>query len=169
MLTPDVEARDQEARGRVRIAVAEGELARLLQQVVEAVERAVLVDDQQRPIARRAVAGGGLHEDLALGAVDRLHGRSVAEPGDLHLVEAHALDHAGIVGGEEGVDLPAGLLRHVGQERLEHVLQVGARLGRDDAEVDLLQIGGMGGASQRDGRGGGKECATKHGFSLLLV
>src|SRR3546814_1102206 len=66
----------------------------------------------------------------------------------------------------------SGLLGHVGQEGLEHVLQVAARLGRDDAEVDLLEIGGMGGAGdpgQRGHRDGGfQKVATNHGFSLLL-
>ena len=157
----------QEARGRVGIADAEVQRLVALEHVVEALERAVLVHDDVGVVAVLAVGGDGLGEHLALGAIDRLHRRLVAEPGDLHLLEAHALDHAGVVGGEEGVDLQAGALLHVGQEGIPDLLEVGGRFRRDDAEVDLLG-GACRGGSHRYGDRCRHQCA-KHAWTPCLL
>ena len=96
----------------------------VLPHVVQRPDRAVLVDDDQAVVALAAVLGHDLAEDLAVGAIHRLHRRLVAHPRDLHLVEAHRLDDAGVVGGEERVDLQAGRLLQVLQQRLPGALQV---------------------------------------------
>jgi hypothetical protein len=68
----------------------------------------------------------------------------------VHLVEAHAFDDAGVVGGEEGGDLEAGLLGHVVQQRLPVGLEVLRGLGRDDAEGDVLRQGAGEGEAERE-------------------
>ncbi|MNN22232.1 hypothetical protein D3C81_1355830 [compost metagenome] len=144
VLGEHVVARHQVARGGVRITVAEGQALGIFQHVVDGVDRAVLAYDQHTPVTGGATGGSGLGEDLAVGAVHRFDGGLVAQPGHIDLVEAHALDQAGIVGGKRGVDLQAGLLLHVIQERLPDALEVLRRLGGHDAEVDgfFFRLGG---------------------------
>jgi hypothetical protein len=76
-------------------------------------------------------------EDLAIGAVDRLHARLVAKPSELDLLEAHRFDDAGIVGGVHSIDLEAGRLRHLLQKRLPILFLVHRGFGRDHAEIDF--------------------------------
>ena len=109
----DVVTGDEEARGGVRIAIAEGEIFPLRQQIVQVVDRAIFVDDQHAPVTRRSVRRYGLSEDLTVGAIHRFHRRQVAVPGDIHFVEAHSLDNARVIRGKEGVDLHAQLLLHI--------------------------------------------------------
>ena len=90
----------------------------MLEHVVQALDRAVFVHDQVRVIALRAVGIDHLREHLATCAVHRFHGRLVAVPGHVNLVEAHALDDAGVIRGKERVDLHTGLFGHVVQNRL---------------------------------------------------
>jgi hypothetical protein len=63
--------------------------------------------------------------------------RLVAVPRHLDLVEAHGLDHAGIVGRVEAVDLQASALGDGLQERLPVLLLTGRGLGGEHAEIDL--------------------------------
>ena len=109
----DVVAGDEEARGGVRIAIAEGEIFTLRQQIVQVVDRTVFVDDQHAPVTRRSIRRDRLGEDLAIGAIHRFHRRQIAVPGDIHFIEAHPLDNARVVRGKEGVDLYAQLLLHI--------------------------------------------------------
>ena len=109
----DVVTGDEEARGGVRIAIAEGEIFPLRQQIAQVVDRTVFVDDQHAPVTRRSIRRDRLGEDLAVGAIHRFHCRQVAVPGDIHFVEAHSLDNARVVRGKEGVDLHAQLLLHI--------------------------------------------------------
>ena len=61
----------------------------------------VLMDQNVAPVARIAADVDGLGEHFTIRAINCFHCRLVAEPCNLHLVEAHAFDHAGIVGCEE--------------------------------------------------------------------
>ena len=69
----DVIARDEIAGGRVRIAITKGEIFAFGDQIVEVVDRAVLVDDQHAPVTRRSIGGDGLGKDLAVGAIHGFH------------------------------------------------------------------------------------------------
>ena len=109
----DVVTGDEEARGGVRIAIAEGEIFPLRQQIVQVVDRAIFVDDQHAPVTWRSIRRDRLGEDLAVGAIHRFHCRQVAVPGDIHFIEAHSLDNACVVWGKEGVHLHAQLLLHI--------------------------------------------------------
>ncbi|MNE45959.1 hypothetical protein D3C80_1402760 [compost metagenome] len=155
VLGEHVVARHQIARGGVRITVAEGQVLGVLQHVVDRIDRAVLARDQHTPVTGSATGRGGLGEDFTVGTVHGFDGGLVAQPGDVDLVEAHALDQAGIVGGKRGVDLQAGLLVHVIQERLPDALEVLRRLGGHDAEVDGFFFS-LGGAHQTTG----EQCCT---------
>lgn len=86
----DVVTGDEEARGGVRIAIAEGEIFPLRQQIVQVVDRTIFVDDQHAPVTWRSIRRDRLGEDLAVGAIHRFHCRQVAVPGDIHFIEAHS-------------------------------------------------------------------------------
>jgi hypothetical protein len=55
----------------------------------------------------------------------------------VNLAESHALDNAGIVGSEKGVDLHSQCLGHVFQERVEAFLEAGGGFGGNNAKVKL--------------------------------
>ena len=120
----DVITGDEEARGGVRIAIAEGEIFTFGDQIVQVIDRAVFVDDQHAPVARRSICGDGLGKYLTVSAIHGFHRREVAVPGDIHFVEAHSLNDARIVRREEGVHFDAQFLFHVLQERVPLRLQV---------------------------------------------
>ncbi len=66
----DVVTGDEEARGGVRIAIAEGEaIFPLRQQIVQVVDRTIFVDDQHAPVTWRSIRRDRLGEDLAVGAI----------------------------------------------------------------------------------------------------
>lgn len=156
VLGEHVVAGHQVAGRGVRIAVAEGQALGVRQHVLEAVDLTVLVGDQQAPVARRATGGDGLGEDLAVGAIHRFHGGLVAVPGDVDLVETHALDDPGVVGGEEGLHLVAGLLAHVLEEGFPDALEVLRRLGGDDPEIDHRLVG-----VRHPGKGAGEQGGSR--------
>ena len=120
----DVVTRDEEAGRRIRVAVTKGQLFAFGEHIVEVVDRAVFVNDQHAPVARGAVCCNGLGKDLAVGAIYRFHGREVAVPGDVDFVEAHSLDNARVVRGEEGVHFDPQFGFHIFQERFPLRLQV---------------------------------------------
>ena len=120
----DVVARDEEAGSGVRVAVTKGQLFAFGEHVVEIVDRAVFVHDQHAPVARGAVCRNGLGEDLAVRAIYRFHSREVAIPGDVDFVEAHSLNDARVVRGEEGVYFDPQFVFHIFQERFPLRLQV---------------------------------------------
>ena len=120
----DVVARDKVAGGRVRVAVAEGQLFAFGEHVVEVVDRAVFIHDQHAPVARGAICRDGLGKHLAVRAVHRLHGGEVAVPGDVHFIKAHPLDDPRVVRGEEGVNFDPQLSFHIFQERFPLRLQI---------------------------------------------
>ncbi|MNY22544.1 hypothetical protein D3C86_1561640 [compost metagenome] len=159
---PQVVARHGRAGRGVRVAGAVGELLAALDHVFHGLQVAVLAHDQQRPVARVAVLVDHGGEHLAVGAVDGFHGRLVAEPADLHLVEAHAFDDAGVVGGEERLDRHAERLAQVVDQRLPGGLQVRRRFRRDKADVQGLGVLGVGGQGH-DARGDhGEKGSAKH-------
>lgn len=96
------------------------------------------MDDQVRVVTGPSREVDELGEDLGLRAVDGLDRRLVAQPGQLHLAEAHGFDQARIVGREIAADLEPGLLRHVREERVPVLPQGRRRVGAEDAEGDLL-------------------------------
>ncbi|CZX50386.1 Uncharacterised protein [Enterobacter hormaechei] len=120
----DVVTRDEEAGRRIRVAVTKGQLFAFGEHIVEVVDRAVFVNDQHAPVARGAVCCNGLGKDLAVGAIYRFHGREVAVPRDVDFVEAHSLDNARVVRGEEGVHFDPQFGFHIFQERFPLRLQV---------------------------------------------
>ena len=109
--------------------------------------------DQQRVVAGVAVGGDHLGEDLAVRTVDRFHRRLVAEVAKLNFVEAHGFDDPGVVRGEEGVDLEAGRLLHVGKDGRPLLAQRLGVLRGNDAEIDLRRLGMDGGGDEAGGKG----------------
>ncbi|MNV46342.1 hypothetical protein D3C71_1381690 [compost metagenome] len=153
VLCKGVVAGHQETRGGVGVAVAKAQRLAVLEHVIQGGQGAVLVHDEVRVVALRAVGVHHLRKDFAVGAVHGFHGRLVAQPGHLHLVEAHGFDEARVVGCKEGIDLQTGLLGHVVQQRLPVGLEVLRGLGRDHAEVDVLGQRARG-QTQPDRQGG---------------
>src|SRR3546814_4734114 len=76
---------DEEARGGVRIAIAEGEIFTFGDQIVQVIDRAVFVDDQHAPVARRSICGDGLGKYLTVSAIHGFHRREVAAVSYTHL------------------------------------------------------------------------------------
>ena len=92
-----------------------------------------------RPVAGIAILIDGLGKDLAVRAINGFHGRLVAVPGEVDLLEAHGFNDARIVGSEERLHREASLLLHIGEEWIPDLLEVRRRLRRNDSEVDFLR------------------------------
>ena len=151
VLCEQVERGHQKARRRVRVANPEVDVLAVAEHVFDRVVGAVLVGDQQAVVAEGSVRVHQLRKDLAVGAVNRFHGGLVPVPRHLNLVEAHSLDHPGVVGRVKTAHLQAGLLLHVAEEGLPSLTLGRCGVGGNDAEVDLL--GGNRHGAQADGKG----------------
>ena len=127
--------RHQVARGRVGIPHAEIDRAVTGQHVLDRLQRAVDRNDQHRVVTLGTIRIGGLGEDLAAAQTDSLQAGEIGEPRHLDRVVAHRLDHAGIVGGVEGLDVIARPFRHGGDEGAPVGFQVGGGFRCDDAEI----------------------------------
>src|SRR5690606_40414938 len=89
-----------------------------------------------RRTGTRGIYTLSLHDALPIYG---FHGRLVAIPSYVHLVEPHALDDARVVRSEEGLNLHAGALAHCSEERVPHRLQVlgGFRRNKDRKSTRL--------------------------------
>lgn len=61
-------------------------------------------------ITQRAIHVDGVCKDVGDGAIHSFHCRLVTHPRDLHFIEAHAFNHAGIIGRKKRIDLDADAL-----------------------------------------------------------
>ena len=59
----DAAGRDEKPEVELGIAIAEGEIFPLRQQIVQVVDRTVFVDDQHAPVTRRSIRRDRLGED----------------------------------------------------------------------------------------------------------
>lgn len=158
VLGKDIVAGHKEAGGGVGVAVAEGKVLGAGKHVVDVLDATVLAGHDVGPVAVVAVGVGGLGKDFAASAVHHDHGALVANPAYVNLLEAHALDDAGVVAGKEGIDLHAQSLAHVGKEGIPKGTQILGGFGRNDAKVQFLLFRGAGCAC-----GNKKQCGKEKG------
>ena len=102
--TEGVVAGHEVAGGALRVAQPEGEAGAPINQVLQALHRTVVRDDDQGPVARYALGVDGLGDHGPAGAVDGVDRGVVPEQRQLQLPEAQRLDHARVVGGKEHLD-----------------------------------------------------------------
>ena len=152
VLGEHVVAGHEEPGGRVGIAVAETKPSRVLEHVVHALERTLLVHHKQGVVAVRTVRRRGLGENGTVGTVHHLDGALVADPAEIDLFEAHPLNDPGVVRSEERLDLEAGGLFHVGEEGVPQLFEVLGGFRGDDAEVQDFRSVGTNGTAKDDGR-----------------
>ena len=102
---PDVERGDQKAGGGVGVTVGEIEFIGVIDDIVDGLIRAVLVDDDQGPVTWVTFDVGGLGENFATGTVNGFECGGVTKPSEFDFIGAHCFDNAGVVRSKEGFNL----------------------------------------------------------------
>ena len=127
---------DQEAAGGIGIAQTEIDGAITGQDIVQRLDRAVDRNKQDGVIALATIRISRLGKDFAAREAHGLQAGEIREPAKLHAAIAHGLDHAGIVGGIEGLDIIPRPLGHRRDEGTPVGLAGICRFRGDDAEID---------------------------------
>ena len=153
------------ARGRGLVAEGEGQAA----DVLVALHRPLGIGDQHRAIGRLAIHHAdreGL--DLRRARLGQHIGERAEIP-DLDPPEAHRLDHRGIVGGDDDLDLLAEALGEVVAQRLRVLDQRGRVLVGQQRHAQQVRVGVLRGSRQGEAESGEPRNGEAAGHGHLIT